>query len=45
MPICSLLVYSDNYSVTAGILWNYNRDQVNDNVNENNIANNYGIIR
>ena len=43
MPIYSLLVYSDNYSTTSGSLWNYNRDEVNDDLNENNIANNYEI--
>ena len=37
-----LLEYSDNYSVTSGILWNYYRDEVNDNANENN-ADSYRI--
>ena len=36
IPMHILLEYSDNYSVTSGILWNYYRDEVNDNANENN---------
>ena len=42
MPMYNLLEYSDNYSMTSGSLWNYHRDQVNDNANENN-AGNYRI--
>ena len=30
MPIYNLLEYSDNYSMTSGSLWNYYRDEVND---------------
>ena len=35
MPMYNLLEYSDNYSMTSGSFWNYYRDEVNDNVNEN----------
>ena len=42
MPMYNLLEYNDNYSMTSGSLWNYHRDQVNDNANENN-AGNYRI--
>ena len=38
-----LLEYSDNYSITLRILWNYYRDEANDSVNENNDTNNYRI--
>ena len=34
MPMYNLLAYSDNYSVPSGSLWNYYRDNVNDE-NEN----------
>ena len=27
--------YSDNYSITSGRLWYYYRDEVNDDLNEN----------
>ena len=40
MPMCNLLEYSDNYSMTSGSLWNYCRDKVNDDANENNAARN-----
>ena len=30
MPIYNLLEYSDNYSMTLAILWNYYRDEIND---------------
>ena len=30
MPMYNLLEYSDNYSMTSGSLWNYYRDEVND---------------
>ena len=43
MLIYNLLEYSDNYSMTLGSLWNYNRDEVNDSANENNDANTYSI--
>ena len=32
MPMYNLLDYSDKYSITSGILWNYHSDEV-DNVN------------
>ena len=35
MPIYNLLEYSDNYSMTSGSLWNYYRDEINDDANEN----------
>ena len=35
MPMYNLLEYSDNYS---GSSWNYYRDKVNDDANENNAA-------
>ena len=34
-----LLEYSDNYSMTAGSLRNYYRDEVNDDADENNAGN------
>ena len=40
MPMYNLLEYSDNYSMTSGSLWNYYRDEINDDGNENNAANN-----
>ena len=40
MLMYNLLKYSDNYSRTSGSLWNYYRDKVNDDANENNAANN-----
>ena len=33
--------HSDNYSMTSGRSWNYHRDEVNDGLNESDIANNY----
>ena len=38
MAMYSLLEYSDNYSMTSGSLWNYYRDEINDDANENNAA-------
>ena len=38
MPMYDLLEYSDNFSITSGSLWNYYRDEVNDDANENNDA-------
>ena len=29
MPMCNLLEYSDNYSITSGSLWNFYRDEIN----------------
>ena len=40
MPMYNLLEYSDNYSMTSGSSWNYYRDEVTDDANENNAANN-----
>ena len=42
MPMYSLLEYRNNYFMTSGSLWNYYKDKVNNNANENN-ADNYGI--
>ena len=36
----NLLESNDDYSVTSRSLWNYYRDEINDDVNENNVANN-----
>ena len=36
----NLLEHSDNYSMTSGSLWNYYRDEVNDDENENDDNNN-----
>ena len=41
--INNLLEYSENYSMTSGRLWNYDRDEINDSANENNDGNNYRI--
>ena len=40
MPIYSLLGYSKNYRKTIGSLYNYYRDELNDDANLNNFANN-----
>ena len=40
MPMYNQLEYSENYSMTSGSLWNYYRDEVNDDANENNSARN-----
>ena len=40
MPMYNLLKYSDNYSMTSRSLWNYYRDEINGDENENNAANN-----
>ena len=39
----NLLEYSENYSITSRILWNYYRNEVNDSANKSNDANNYII--
>ena len=41
MLMYSLLEYSDNWPVSSGSLWNYYRDEVNDDANANNAAGNY----
>ena len=43
MPMYNLLEYSDNYSMTSVSLRNYYRDEMNDDVNENNVVGNYRI--
>ena len=40
MPMYNLLEYSKNYRKTIGSLYNYYRDQLNDDANLNNFANN-----
>ena len=35
MPMYNLLEYSENYSMTSGSLWNFYRDEINDDTNEN----------
>ena len=42
MSMYNLLEYSDNCSMTSGRLWNYYRDKMDDDANENN-ADNYRI--
>ena len=32
MPMCNLIEYSDNYSKTSGSLWQYYKDDPNDNL-------------
>ena len=34
MQMCGLLEYGGNYSMTSGGLWNYYRDEMNENVND-----------
>ena len=41
MSVYNLLEYNDNYSMTSGSLWNYYRNEVNDDANE--IVANYRI--
>ena len=36
IPIYNLLEYSDNYSMTSGSLWNYYKDEINDDAKWNN---------
>ena len=40
MSMYNMLEYSDNYSMKSGSLWNFYRNEVNDDANENNAANN-----
>ena len=35
MPMYNLLESRDNYSMTSGSLWNYYRDEINNDANEN----------
>ena len=39
MPMYNLLEYSKNYSKTSGSLWNYYRDELADETNDNNNPN------
>ena len=34
MPMCNLIEYSDNYSKTFGSLWQYYKDDTNDNLTD-----------
>ena len=34
MPMYNLVEYRDNYSMTSGSLWNYYRDEMNDDAKE-----------
>ena len=43
MSMYDLLECSDNYSMTWSSFWNYYRDEVNDDANENNDDGNYRI--
>ena len=43
MPMYDLLEYSNNDSMTSGSLWNYYKDEINDDANKNNDANNFRI--
>ena len=43
MSIYNLLEYSDNCFMTSGTWWNYQRDEVNEDANENSDAGNYRI--
>ena len=36
MPMCNLIGYSDNYSDTAGSLWNFKSDEIINNADVNN---------
>ena len=36
MPMCNSLKYSKNYSKTSASLWNYYRDELTDETNDNN---------
>ena len=40
MPMYNLLEYRDNCSIKSGSFWNYYRDAIKDNENENNATNN-----
>ena len=48
MPIYNFLKYSNNYFMTSGSQWNYNRDEINDDEKENdaneNMVNNNKIM-
>ena len=38
LPVYNLLEYSDNYFMTSVSLWNYHRDEVNNDANKSNAA-------
>ena len=40
MPMYNLLEYSNNCSMTSGSLWNFYRDKITDDANEDNATNN-----
>ena len=40
MPMYNLIEHSENYSMSSRSLWNYYRNEVNDDDNENDNANN-----
>ena len=44
MPMYNFLEYTDNYSMRSRSLWNYHRNEVNDDTNENNAAGSFGSI-
>ena len=44
MPMYNLLEYSKNYRKTIGSLYNYYRDELSDDVDENNFENNFDKI-
>ena len=43
MPIYNSLEYSNNYPMISSSLWNYYRDEINNDGNKNNDANNFRI--
>ena len=43
MLLHNFLEYNDNYAMTSGGFWNYHRNEVNDALNENNVAKIYRI--
>ena len=45
MSMYNLLVYTDNFSMKSGSLWNYYRYEVNNSANENNDANSFIITK
>ena len=45
LPMYNLLEYSKNYSKTTGSLWNYCRDELADDINDNNNNPNKNVIK
>ena len=45
MPMYNLIEHSDNYSKTSGSLWQYYKDDLNDNIANLIIANNHLNLR